>query len=319
MNQYGWSSQRSRSKSAKPALSHRERARVKRQQRARAHLDRIRSAVPTQPPRTLVLAGITAVSLLLGAGFGNPLVATARSWIVGEPVRLETISVSGAERLSPAAIAESTGLTPGAALDSIDSRVIEQSLSEHPWIADARALRLPTGQLLIEVTERVARAVVVTENGELGSAVDASGMPFAPAEEQDLSTLPKLKTKSEIESHVADEQLARAIALAYQLPEFDLPLPTELSIAADSDPVGFTLHLPDFSPQIIIGWEDFETRLAKLARLIEENLEEVGNAQTLDLRFADQAVLRGSSPPKEATQAAAARGGVASSKARPTG
>jgi cell division septal protein FtsQ len=319
MNQYGWSSQRRRGKPAGPALSHRERARLKRQQRARAHLDRIRGAMPSRLPPSLIVGATTAVSLLVGAIFGSPLVAEARFWIAGEPVRLETISVHGAQRLSLVSIAESTGLTPGTAFDSIDSRVIERSLAEHPWIAEARTVRLPTGQLLIEIDERVARAVVVTENGETGSAVDAAGIPFAPAEEQDLSTLPKLRTNSKIESHVADERLARAIALAYQLPEFDLPLPTELSISAHSDSEGFTLRLPGFSPRIVVGWEDFETRLAKLARLLEENLEEVGNAQSLDLRFADQAVLRGTSSPKGATKAAAARGRVASSRARPTG
>ena len=318
MNQYGWSSQRTRGKHA-PAQSRRERARQKRQIRARAHLERIRSAIPAQLPRPLILGAMIAVSLFVGAAFGNPLVTAARSWIAGEPIRLETISVHGAERLSLATIAASTGVTPGAAFDSIDPRTIERTLSEHPWIAEAHAVRLPTGQLLIDVNERVARAVVMIENGERGLAVDAAGMPFAPAEEQDLSTLPKLRTNHKIESHTADERLARAIALAYRLPELDLPLPAELSIAADSDPVGYTMRLPDFSPRIVVGWEDFETRLAKLARLFKENLEEVGNAESLDLRFADQAVLRGTSPSKGATKEAAARGRATSSKARPTG
>jgi cell division protein FtsQ len=319
MNQYGWSNLRKREKNAGPTLSRRERARDKTRRRAHAHLNRIRHTAPAQPPSSLILGAAAAVALVLGACLGNPLIAAARSWIAGEPVALEIISVHGAQRLSVATIANSTGITPGAELDSIDSRVIEQKLSEHPWIAKARAVRLPTGQLLIDVNERIARAVVVAEDGEPGMVVDAVGMPFAAAEARDLSSLPKLRTSGEIESHVVDERLARAIAFAYQLPDFGLPLPEELSIAADSDPVGFTLRLPDFPPHIIVGWEDLETRLAKLARLFEENLEEIGEAQSLDLRFADQAVLRSTSSPKEAAQAAAARGRAAASKARPTG
>ena len=319
MNQYGWSSQRKRGKSTAPTLSRRERARDKNQRRARAHLNRIRTATPAQPPSRRVLGAATVAALVVGAWLGDSFISAGRSWMAGEPVALEVISVHGAQRLGAAAIAESTGLTPGAELNSIESRVVEQRLSEHPWIVKARAVRLPTGHLLIDVDERVARAVVVADDGEPGIAVDAAGIPFAPAQARDLSTLPRLRTRGKIESHVVDERLARAIALAYQLPDFGMPLPEELSIAAASDPEGFTLFLPDFSPRIVVGWEDFETRLAKLARLFEENLEEVGKAESLDLRFAEQAVLRSSSSPKEAAQAATARGRAASSKERPTG
>jgi len=48
-------------------------------------------------------------------------------------------------------------------------------------------------------------------------------------------------------------------------------------------------------------------------------LEVVEGSATLDLRFADQAVLRGAPPAKRAKQAAAERGHATSSKARPTG
>ena len=130
---------------------------------------------------------------------------------------------------------------------------------------------------------------------------------------------PHLISSSAIERDVANERLARAIELAYRLPEFDLPLPSELFISDEADPTGFAFRLPGLKPRIVLGHSHFDARLTSLARLLETELEEVEDAETLDLRFADQAVLRGAPLPKGAEQAATARGHATSSRARPTG
>jgi len=122
-----------------------------------------------------------------------------------------------------------------------------------------------------------------------------------------------------VERDVANERLARAIELAYHLAEFNLPLPSELFISDDADPTGFAFRLPGLKPRIVLGHDHFDARLASLVRLLETRLEEIEQSETLDLRFADQAVLRGASPVKRAKQAATGRGYATSSKARPTG
>jgi cell division protein FtsQ len=319
MNDYRWSNHRVSSTRAQSTVSRRDRDDARRQQRARVHLARIRGQARPRAPIAIAAPVALLVSVAAGALFGSPFVAAARSWIAGEPVLLEAISIRGADRLTLPEIAESTGLSPGATLDSIDSREIEQQLSAHPWIADASAVRLPTGRLLLRVTERVPRAVVTVAKEGKSFAVDASGTPFALAETRDLSTLPKLILSGDIVKNEPDARLARAVALAYRLPEFNLPIPSELIIAPESDPDGITLRIPNLNPRVVVGHDDFDARLAKLARLLEANPAEVARAAFLDLRFADQAVLRGTSPPQGATQAAAARGRASSSKARPAG
>ncbi len=122
-----------------------------------------------------------------------------------------------------------------------------------------------------------------------------------------------------VERDIADERLARAIELAYRLPDFNLPLPSELFISDEADPTGFAFRLPSLKPRIVLGHEHFDARLTSLSRLLEMELEEVEGSETLDLRFADQAVLRGAPPVKRAKQAATERGHATSSKARPTG
>ncbi len=301
------------------ANSQRERDYSRRQQRAHRHLDRMRNQPRPHPPLYAVVPAAVVASLTIGALFGSPLVATARSWIAGETVRLEAISVRGAEHLSLAEIAESTGLPPGAEWASVDPRKIEASLIEHPWIANASAVRLPTGRLLVHVTEHIPRALVALGKPAQDFAVNVQGAPFAPAGNRVPSGLPRLIPSGAVERDIADERLARAIELAYRLPEFDLPLPSELFISDEADPTGFAFRLPGLKPRIVLGHSHFDARLTSLARLLETGLEEVEDAETLDLRFADQAVLRGASLPKGAEQAATARGHATSSRARPTG
>jgi cell division septal protein FtsQ len=304
---------------ARGGLSPRERDYSKRQQRARKHLERVRTASRPQLPIHLVMPAAVVGSLALGVLFGSPLVATARSWIAGEPVRIEVISVRGTDILSPTEIAEATGLPLGAEWASAEPREIEASLIAHPWIADARALRLPTGRLLVHVREHSPRALVAIGNPAQDFAVNPQGVPFAPAGDRAPAGLPRLIPNAAVEANAANRQMADAIELAYRLPEFDLPLPTELFLPDETDPTGIAFRLPNLKPRIVLGRDHFDVRLASLSRLLESGLEEVEGSETLDLRFADQAVLRGAPPSQGAKQAATARGRAASSRARPTG
>jgi hypothetical protein len=301
------------------AVSQRERDYSRRQKRAHKHLERIRSEMREHPPFSCLVPAAIVVSLAIGMLFGGPLVATARSWIAGEPVRIEAISVRGTHLLSAAEIAAATGLPPGAEWSSVDPREIESRLIEHPWIADASAIRLPTGRVLVHVTEQIPRALVEVGEPAQDFAVNQQGVPFAPAGNRVPPGLPRLIPNGAVERDVADTRLAGAIELAYRLPEFDLPLPSEMFLSDETDPTGFAFRLPGLKPRIVLGQSHFDARLTGLARLLKSGLAELGATDTLDLRFADQAVLRGAAPPKGAKQAATARGRATSSGAGPTG
>ncbi len=303
------------------APSRREQAISRRQQRARRHLERIRSEPRPQPrpPVSIAAAAAVAASVAIGALFGSPLVATARSWIAGEALRHEAISVRGVERLSVVEIAESTGLPRGAEWASIEPREVAARLIENPWIAEASAVRLPTGRLLVRVREHTPRALVALGRPALDFAVNQRGMPFAPADDRVQPGLPRLVPSGAVARDVEDERLARAAELAHRFPAFGLEVPSEVFLAEEGDPTGYAIRLPGLEPRVVLGRDHFDARLASLARLLESELEELEGAETLDLRFADQAVLRGTPPGKRAEQAAAARGRATSSRARPTG
>ena len=191
--------ERSQFETSQRAISQRENDYARRQQRARRHLERIRREPQSRPSLSVVVPAAIAVSLTIGALFGSPLVAKARSWIGGEAVRLEAISIRGAEHLSLTEIAESTGLPPGAEWRSIDPRKVEASLIEHPWIADASVVRLPTGRLLIHVTEQIPRALVALAKPTQDFAVNLQGMPFAPVDNRVPTGLPLLIPSGAVE------------------------------------------------------------------------------------------------------------------------
>lgn len=317
MNDQPRNSWRSSGERSHHTSSPREREFSRRQSRARQHLERVRGGAPRRPRIGAVALLAVAVSLATGALFGNPLVAAARSWIAGEPARLEVISVRGSRHLTLGEIARSTGLAPGAELASIDASEIESRLLENPWISDASAVRFPTGRVLVRVTEHSAHARIAIGDPARDFAVNAHGEPFAPADERLDPSLPRLVASFAVERDVADERLARAIALAQRLPEFELPLPSEVHISDDSDPEGFAIRLPNLRPRIVLGHGHLEARLSSLAQLLAAGLEELEQSESVDLRFADQAVLRGATSPQGAEQAAAARGRAAPSTAGP--
>lgn len=281
-------------------LTRPERAAQRRRRRARAHLERLRgeqtrSERPVRPRvlriGALVLTGSAGLGLLLSASWG--MRATVRS-----------VSVHGAHHLAAAEVALASGIARGAALATLDARAVSAALSRHPWIADARALVLPTGGVVVSIHEREPAAVLD------GVAVDAEGVPFAPAPEAGLEGLTQLTASAPFEPGRRHPELAEAIALARRLPARGLPAPLEVGISAADDPEGLWLRLPGLAPRVVLGRDELDARLGELAELLESDLPELAEAATLDLRFRDQAVL---------DQAAAPSGGAAPSDRRPTG
>lgn len=217
------------------------------------------------------------------------------SW--GGGATLAAISVRGAQHLSPEEVARASGVQPGASLAEVDADAAAARLAEHAWIREARALVLPTGRLVLDVTEYLPVAILD------GHAVNAEGVAFAPVPEGELSGLPRLSAPPGVD-------LSGAVALARRLPELGLPAPEEVGVSAEHDPAGYSLRLPGLAPLVLLGRDDLEAKLANLAELLEADRAELATASRIDLRFRDQAVL---------DQAAAAPDGAVPSNARPTG
>lgn len=246
------------------------------------------------------------VPLLFGTLLASTVTAALVRWWYEEPATLASIAVQGTNRLTSADVASATGLARGSRLDEVSESELVRSLTDHPWIQEARVASLPTGTLIIDVTEREARAVLRDDSGV--HFVDEEGIAFAvvqPEDEQAATRLPLIVGNDSVAT-----ALRHGLTISARLADLTLP-----SFAQDGAPHrGLSLQLPsadearkgwvlrgERGPEVILGSDDEAVvagRLDRLERLLEADLDELEGVTAIDLRFAGQAVLRKTSTSK---------------------
>jgi cell division protein FtsQ len=296
-----------------------ERDTRRRRERAHSHLSRLRErghgsrGVRPGPrrrlPRGLVLATLAAAAL---AG----VLADHLFIALGGAGRVDAIAVRGASRLTPQEIAAATGIPRGALVSEVEPDAVARKLAENDWIASARALRLPTGKVVVEVAEREPLAQLAI--GDRRFAIDERGAAFAELASGQETSLPRLVTSQAPEPGVPDALRAEAARLPERLPALGLAAPEEIRVAPPGDPEGVSLRLPGLDGLVVLGREALDQRLRDLAKLLALRPDEASRAARIDLRFADQAVLR-SAAAREGPQGAARSGGVAPPSTRSAG
>jgi cell division protein FtsQ len=245
---------------------------------------------------------VLGLSLLAGALLADRVVPVPR---------LRAICVQGTARLGDAELVEAAGVAPGDALRGVDAAQVARRLAGHAWVRSARAVRLPTGTLVLAVEEREPRAVLA---GPEPRAVDAEGNPFAAVAQGALPGLPRVASAAPVRPGEPSPELAAAVLLAARLAGFGLPPAAEVAIEAD----GSALRLRGLAPRFLLG-RDPDAALARLARLVDSGPPQALLAATVDLRFQDQAVLRREPLPEGTARAAEPRSLAAPSAARRAG
>ncbi len=281
----------------------RERERQRLQTQA---LARTRARRGTPKSRLLArtrFASLFAVSLAAGLLLATPLQERLGQWASGELGQLESIAVQGNRHLSAEEIARATGAEPGSRLAAVETHDVERRLRSQPWIRDARVLRLPPGRLLVRVEERHAEAVLAdraSDGGEPQSwrLVDATGTPFARAEEADIAALPHLLGDDGLKSDESHVSLVTALELSSRLRSAVQSGPPGLADAMElhlpqvGSPEGWVLRSRERSVEVLLGRVQLFDRLDRLEQILAARLSETREAVRIDLRFADQAVLR---------------------------
>lgn len=294
-----------------------------RRARAQAHLARVRrdrggrsggarSTGASQLTRRPLLIAVAAA--LFGALFGDGLLPGMSG---GGEGLLERIAVRGVERLSAEQVARATGVAPGAALAGVDVGAVRENLERHDWIAEAKTLRLPGGALVVGVVERRPVATVTLDDTLF--AVDERGAPFAPLDPQAEPGLVRLVAEDALTPREPSPELARAVRLAHRLPELGMAPPAQISIAASGDPEGYALELAALPARVVLGRADLDGRLEDLALLLAARPDAVAGATSIDLRFANQVVLRSGPARDGSANNAAGRGGASPRNRQPTG
>jgi len=237
--------------------------------------------------RPAIAVGAVLFATVVGFWGGADTVA---GW--GEdPWRVESVEVIGAKRLSAVEVAKAAGVTPGTEFEAAEPERVARALGEHAWVAEARAARLPGGTVVLSVLEREPLAVIEARSGPLG--VDAEGRPFAVLDSNEARDLPRLRCEDTPPPGEADARIAEAIRVARSLPDRGLALPREIELKGERDPEGLVLRLPGLDARFVLGDQELDARVGKLAELMAKRPAELADAVSVDLRFAGQAVLRG--------------------------
>lgn len=250
--------------------------------------------------------GVIALAALAGALLCDRVVPVPQ---------LRVLFVAGAARLSDPELAAAAGVARGDALRTIDADAVAERLAAHAWVRSARAARLPSGSLVVEIEEREPRAVLT---GAQPYAVDADGTPFAPVAEGAFPELPRVACSASPAPGEPSSALAAAVQLAERLAGLGLPPAAEVVIASATDPHGNVLRLRGLAPRFLLG-RDVDAALPRLAKLIASGPPQVLLAATVDLRFQDQAVLRHEPAQAGAAPVAEARSVAAPSEGRRSG
>ncbi len=241
-----------------------------------------------------------ALALVSGIALAKPLEKQIAQLTSNNFGLLESMAIQGNSRLSFGEIAAITRIQRGTPLATIDTSVIATRLAREAWIREADVLRLPPSTLLIRVEERKPKAILVPRNSssrEQGTRlVDANGHLFIAVAASNSESLPRLVGGEALASEQQHEVLRKGLALIehLQAPKladlWDHDLAVYLPIQNETE--GWALR---GSMDVLLGQKDLKSRIDRLSQLIRN--EKIigaldGQRMLIDLRFANQAVLR---------------------------
>lgn len=235
--------------------------------------------------RALFFSAALALGLLAGARYGAQL---ARGGAVS------SLAISGNGPLPAEELAALSQVRAGTPWRELDLEAVGRSVARHPWVREARAVALPAGRLLIEVTLREARAVAQLAEGR--RYVDENGEAFAAAGD---SAAPQILGAESLGGEAGRPLLRRGLRLLDAAQRHGLPRPE----AVEPETPAMLFERRGRALRVLIGGK-LEERLPLLARLFDSRLPELARAREADLRFGDPLILReldefGELPPGE--------------------
>ena len=100
-------------------------------------------------------------------------VAGLAVWLVNSPLlSIDSVTVTGAERTDPAAVARTLDIGPGTPTMSVNAGAVEAALLDDPWISEVEVIVSWPGTMEIHVTERVPVTAIIIDGTAFHSAAD---------------------------------------------------------------------------------------------------------------------------------------------------
>lgn len=154
----------------------------------------------------------------------------ATVWLVNSPLlSIRSVTVTGADRTDPAALASSLEAAPGTPTMSVNAGAVEAALLEDPWIAQADVIVSWPGSIEIHVVERVPLVAITIDDEAFRAAADG-----VLVEQSTSGAIPPLITtdlsaSARVGDRISDDPILGAIAFVEALPPA-LQRSTKLSV-----------------------------------------------------------------------------------------
>ena len=239
--------------------------------------------------RAWVQAGLpllTAVAFVTGLGIADPIV---HHGVAARPdlFVVHRLEIEGTQRLDAAELVRAA-LPPDADAPTSPEEVARR-LEAHPWIAHVAAARIAPDAVVARIEEHVPVAVAEAL-GETPLLVDVDGVPFADASGGEWNALPRLVVAEPPARDRREPLLAQGVALAKAVAEAGFGQ-IELALDGEDPNAVPALRVAGVPARIVLGAGDPGPKLALLTAALASD-PETRDAREIDLRFAEQLVLR---------------------------
>jgi cell division protein FtsQ len=246
--------------------------------------------------RWLARAGYGVVLVLLALvvyQISGPLKMAASSlhdFVVESPYfSVREIQVRGVDKVSGDEVVAMAGLRRGMSVWSIDLENIEKKISRHPWVRRVSARREFPRRVIIDVEERMPKAIVALRKLYY---VDADGVVFkevGPGENVKFPLLTGLRAE---QFAAPDPATRRRIQDAIRLSEMMVQRSHSLSEIHFAKPNRLVVYTTAYPIALHMGWGNWSEKLSRMERLLELWKGNEERLASLDMSFRDQVVAR---------------------------
>ncbi len=214
--------------------------------------------------RVAVAAGLVAASIAI-VRFVDRYARSSPEFAI------ETLAITGNERVPADELEETMGLTVGDNVFARSPEEVRAALEQHPWIASATVRRRLPRTFEVEVRERTPALLLVLEQPYL---VDEDATVFKAYEEGDPVDLPVITgvdpERFERDRGYRTELLTASIALVHEWDTANLsrrePI-AEIHVEPDE---GLTLFVGDDGTEVRLGRGPYRSKLGRLRRVLDE-------------------------------------------------
>ena len=238
----------------------------------------------------VALLCVCAVPLYRWGGQLKARAASARAFVLDSPYfDVREIQVRGGNKVGGSEIVAMAGLRHGMNLWKIQPTTIEKKIAKHPWVRRVLVRREFPRRVIIEVEERIPKAIVVM--GRL-YYVDSDGIVFKEVGEGENVEFPLLTGLRPEELAATNPAIRSRIQDAIRLGELMAKDSHALSEIHFESSDRMVLYTTDFPVALRMGSGNWEEKLQRLDRVLGLWKGHENRLASLDVSFRDQVVAR---------------------------